>query len=88
MRRIQLGSLAAIVLCLTACHNTPNHEAWFGNTTPLPPNSGFRQSHEPATLDPALSTSNPEINIIGALFEGLVQNDPPTAPWRLSPRIM
>src|SRR5579862_5556927 len=68
-------------LCLLACHSgsTRHYRDWFGNTTP-PARQVlvFDNWGEPNSLDPAIANSTFATNVVGALFEGLVQNNPLT----------
>ena len=72
----------AIVLSMAVggCTRSSTASPYFGNATP-PDGQHLRyiSGAEPETLDPQLTTGQPEARIILALFDGLVEFDPRTA---------
>src|SRR5215831_2177226 len=83
-------SLALIALLIGAT-------AWALSTRPLPPaDFTFINESEIKSVDPALIIGQPEMRVVSALFEGLVNWDPKTlAPipgvaesWELSPDLL
>ena len=78
LKRIVLGlSLASIALASISCQALASNEEFFGKTTPPEQNVlRYVNGGEPETLDPALSSGQPEARIFMALFEGLVEYDP------------
>ena len=77
-KRVLLGlSLASTALASIACQALARNEEFFGKTTPPQQNIlRYVNGGEPETLDPALSSGQPEARIFMALFEGLVEYDP------------
>src|SRR5215472_429138 len=69
--------IAAAPLALAACHK--RRTRYFGNTTP-PSRQRlvYLNRDQPFSLDPALVSTNKEINITRCLFESLTRNDPIT----------
>ena len=78
LKRIILGlGLASIALASVSCQALATNEEFFGKTTPPARNIlRYVNGGEPETLDPALSSGQPEARIFMALFEGLVEYDP------------
>lgn len=76
---IALVSLASLALASISCSVAAKNEAFFGKTTP-PALNIFRYvtGDEPETLDPPMSTGQPEARIYMALYEGLVEYHPKT----------
>ncbi len=76
---IALVSLASLALTSISCSVAAKNEAFFGKTTP-PALNIFRYvtGDEPETLDPPMSTGQPEARIYMALYEGLVEYHPKT----------
>ena len=69
--------LAALVFCQTSCRVLATNEEFFGKTTPPERNIlRYVNGTEPESLDPALSSGQPEGRIHMALFEGLAEYDP------------
>lgn len=70
----------ALSILTGACTTTATHEQYFGKTTP-PVGQVLRyvSGSEPESLDPPVSTGQPEARIYMALFEGLTEIDPVTA---------
>jgi len=76
--------LFVIIACaLISCSETTRNETFFGKTVP-PERNIFRYvtGDEPESLDPAISTGQPEARIYMALYDGLVEYDGKT----LAPR--
>ena len=66
----------AAALLLTACGRDSRY---FGNTTPpARQRLVYANTGEPATLDPTFLASTIDSNVIGGLFEGLVNYKPLT----------
>jgi len=78
LKRIVLGlGLASIALVSVSCQALATNEEFFGKTTPPQQNIlRYVNGGEPETLDPAMSSGQPEARIFMALFEGLVEYDP------------
>ena len=66
--------LASIALAAISCSTSSNKDAFFGKTVP-PQRNIFRYvtGDEPESLDPVMSTGQPEARIYMALFQGLVE---------------
>jgi len=89
MRIVQISVFACVVLCLTSCfkRETPVQRANKNNV--LLAGLGY----EVTSLDPQIATGTTEQEVITALFEGLVSEDPvdlhPSAgvasSWKISP---
>ena len=71
--------LASIGLAAISCNVGSNSEPFFGKTVP-PQQNIFRYvtGDEPESLDPIMSTGQPEARIYMALFQGLVEYHPKT----------
>lgn len=69
--------LTAFALANISCAALAKNEAFYGKTQP-PPGNVLRYStgDEPESLDPQMSTGQPEARIFMALYEGLVEYDP------------
>lgn len=78
----QLLILIAIALLgysLTSCSVTASEEPFFGRTVPPRDNIlRYVTGDEPESLDPPVSTGQPEARIYMALFDGLVEYNPKT----------
>ena len=69
--------LIVAALLLTGCQRDSRY---FGNTTPpAGQRLVYANTHEPATLDPAMDDTSSDGNIFGVLFEGLVNYNPVTS---------
>ena len=79
MRPALLWALAAIALTASACTTNAEHTQYFGQTVP-PSGQVLRyiSGSEPESLDPQVSTGQPEARIYLALFEGLTEYHPVT----------
>ena len=85
MRTEKLKQLQALLMVLVlglasiSCAVSASNEEFFGKTVP-PERNIFRYvtGDEPESLDPPVSTGQPEARIYMALFEGLVEYDPKT----------
>lgn len=77
--RALLPLLAALVLLAGACSRAGQRAEYFGKTDP-PKRDVLRYitGPEPESLDPQISTGQPEARIYMALFEGLVEYHPQT----------
>lgn len=71
--------LASVALAAISCTVATSKEAFFGRTVP-PEQNIFRYvtGDEPESLDPVVSTGQPEARIYMALFQGLVEYHPKT----------
>src|SRR5262245_59906525 len=71
--------MLAFCACLTACSVTSSDSMFFGKTDP-PKGQTLRYvtGSEPESLDPHISSGQPEARIYMALYEGLVEYDPKT----------
>ena len=81
-KRKQIGLpllLASIAIAAISCSVGSNKEPFFGKTDP-PQQNIFRYvtGDEPESLDPVVSTGQPEARIYMALFQGLVEYHPKT----------
>ncbi|HYE14258.1 MAG TPA: peptide ABC transporter substrate-binding protein [Pyrinomonadaceae bacterium] len=74
-----LAAVALAALAFASCTNTAARSEYFGKVTP-PPGQVLRYvtGSEPESLDPQISTGQPEARIYMALYEGLVEYDPKT----------
>src|SRR5947207_7105172 len=71
--------LTALLLGSISCAASARNEEFFGKTDPPPGNVlRYITGDEPESLDPQLSTGQPESRIFMALYEGLVEYDPKT----------
>jgi oligopeptide transport system substrate-binding protein len=69
--------LAALALASISCSASAKNEVYFGKTVPPARNVlHYYTGDEPESLDPQVSTGQPEGRIYMALFEGLVEYDP------------
>jgi oligopeptide transport system substrate-binding protein len=76
-RAITLLALASLVFGAISCRVLATNEEFFGKTTPPASNIlRYVNGGEPESLDPALSSGQPEARIYMALYEGLVEYDP------------
>ncbi len=81
-KRKQIGLLlllASIAVAALSCNVASSKEPFFGKTTP-PERNIFRYvtGDEPESLDPVVSTGQPEARIYMALYQGLVEYHPKT----------
>lgn len=81
-KRKQIGLLlllASLAVAALSCNVAPSKEPFFGKTTP-PERNIFRYvtGDEPESLDPVVSTGQPEARIYMALYQGLVEYHPKT----------
>jgi oligopeptide transport system substrate-binding protein len=78
LKRILLGlSLAAIAFASISCQALASNDEFFGKTTPPARNIlRYVNGGEPESLDPAMSSAQPDARIFMALFEGLVEYHP------------
>src|SRR5687768_18077948 len=81
-KRRQIGLLlllASIVGAALSCNIASSKEPFFGKTVP-PEGNIFRYvtGDEPESLDPVVSTGQPEARIYMALYQGLVEYHPKT----------
>ncbi len=94
--RMIAGILTAVLVCnLTGCV-TQSSNRYFGRTE-VPSDNVFRyiSGSEPESLDPHISSGQPEARIYSALYEGLVDYHPKTMlpipsiakNWRISPNV-
>ena len=74
---LALSLIAAFAAGSFSCAVTSKNEVFFGKTVP-PSNNIFRYvtGDEPETLDPPMSTGQPEARIYMALYDGLVEYHP------------
>jgi oligopeptide transport system substrate-binding protein len=78
-RALHLLVIASIAFGAISCRVLATNEEFFGRTTPPEQNIlRYVNGGEPESLDPPLSSGQPEARIFMALFEGLVEYDPKT----------
>lgn len=69
--------LATLSFVIIGCRVSASNEEFFGKTTPPERNIlRYVNGGEPESLDPAVSSGQPEARIYMALYEGLVEYDP------------
>ncbi len=80
LNRISVGILLVLSVFISiSCRVAANNEPFFGNTTPPERNIlRYVNGDEPESLDPAISSGQPEARIYMALYQGLVEYDPKT----------
>src|SRR6185503_17410052 len=72
-------ALLSLVLGSISCRALATNPAFFGSTTPPATNIlRYINGDEPESLDPAISSGQPEARIYMALYQGLVEYDPKT----------
>ena len=73
------AACGALALSLSACTTSLSHSEYFGKVDP-PPGQTLRyvSGSEPESLDPQITTGQPEARILLALFDGLTEYDPKT----------
>jgi oligopeptide transport system substrate-binding protein len=72
-------TLAVLAFAAIACTATAKNETFFGKTTPPERNIlRYITGDEPESIDPPVSSGQPEARIYMALYEGLVEYDPKT----------
>lgn len=72
-------ALAALLFIAISCRVTSGNENFFGKTEPPERNIlRYVNGDEPESLDPPISSGQPEARIYMALYEGLVEYDPQT----------
>lgn len=78
--RVRLGILlASLAVGVAGCAASAKDEVFFGKTVPPERNIlRYVTGDEPESLDPPVSTGQPEARIYMALFEGLVEYHPKT----------
>ncbi len=78
LKQILTGlTIASIALASISCQALATNEEFFGKTTPPDQNIlRYVNGGEPESLDPALSSGQPEARIFMALYEGLVEYHP------------
>ncbi len=79
-KEILLGiALATIAFIAIACSASAKNEEFFGKTTPPARNiMRYVTGDEPESIDPPVSSGQPEARIYMALYEGLVEYHPKT----------
>ena len=81
-KRKQIGLLLLLALIATtaiSCNVASNKDQFFGKTTPPERNIlRYVTGDEPESLDPVVSTGQPEARIYMALYQGLVEYHPKT----------
>lgn len=99
LRKIALGflALAASAVLTSSCARTAESgNRFFGKTSPPSRNVlRYISGSEPESLDPQITTGQPEARIHLAMFEGLVEYDPKTMQpipavaerWDISPKV-
>jgi oligopeptide transport system substrate-binding protein len=71
--------LASMTVAALSCNVSSNKEPFFGKTTPPERNIlRYVTGDEPESLDPVVSTGQPEARIYMALYQGLVEYHPKT----------
>jgi len=77
--RTALVAIIMLVAATSSCQVAAKNEEFFGKTTPPTRNVlRYINGDEPETLDPPISSGQPEARIFIALYEGLVEYDPKT----------
>jgi len=79
-QQLRLGlALVALALSIVACTASAKNSIYFGKTVP-PDKQVLRYvtGSEPESLDPQVSSGQPEARIYMAIFEGLTEYDPKT----------
>lgn len=78
MKQLITGlAITALLFGAIACQALATNEEFFGKTTPPARNQlRYVNGAEPESLDPAISSGQPEAHLYMALFEGLVEYDP------------
>jgi oligopeptide transport system substrate-binding protein len=76
---VAVACLASVMMLGYSCNVTSKNEEYFGKTVP-PERDILRYvtGDEPESLDPPISTGQPEARIYMALYDGLVEYDPKT----------
>ena len=76
---VAVACLASVMVLGYSCNVTSKNEEYFGKTVP-PQRDILRYvtGDEPESLDPPISTGQPEARIYMALYDGLVEYDPKT----------
>ena len=76
-RAVTLLAIASLAFGGISCRALATNEEFFGRTTPPDQNIlRYVNGGEPESLDPAVSSGQPEARIYMALYEGLVEYDP------------
>ncbi|HYJ86860.1 MAG TPA: hypothetical protein VEW46_12435, partial [Pyrinomonadaceae bacterium] len=76
-RAVTLLAIASLAFGAISCSALATNEEFFGRTTPPDENIlRYVNGGEPESLDPALSSGQPEARIYMALYEGLVEYEP------------
>jgi oligopeptide transport system substrate-binding protein len=71
------AALAAVVACGISCRVVATTGTFYGSTTPPKENIlRYVNGDEPESLDPVVSSGQPEARIYMALYQGLVEYDP------------
>lgn len=80
VKQIVLGiELLVLAVVAVSCSAVASNEPFFGKTTPPERNIlRYVTGDEPESLDPAISTGQPEARIYVALYDGLVEYHPKT----------
>ncbi len=97
LRQSHIGLISFIIfsLILAGCTTSANNR-FFGQTqAPTGNVLHYISGSEPESLDPHISTGQPEARVYGALYEGLVEYDPKTQlpipslaeSWEISPKV-
>lgn len=74
---LTLVLISALALGTLSCRAMATNPEFFGSTTPPPTNIlRYVNGDEPESLDPAVSSGQPEARIYMALYQGLVEYDP------------
>ena len=76
-RAVSLLAIASLAFGAISCRVLATNEEFFGRTTPPDQNIlRYVNGAEPESLDPALSSGQPEARLYMALYEGLVEYHP------------
>src|SRR5258705_7096529 len=76
---IAIVALASFVFAAISCRVVATTGDFYGNTTPPKLNIlRYVNGDEPGSLDPPISTGQPEARIYMALYQGLIDYDPKT----------
>ena len=80
MRQVKLAAIAACVSVATGCTTSAEHSSYFGKTVaPSGQHMRYISGSEPESLDPQVSSGQPEARLHLGLYDGLTEYHPETA---------
>lgn len=80
MVHLKLAAIAACVSIAAGCTTSAEHSSYFGRTVPPEgQNMRYISGSEPESLDPQVSSGQPEARLMLGLFDGLTEYHPETA---------